>query len=99
MISSHLWQRLTPQQQQWLQAAADDSAKYQRTLWAKAEQDALDAVKKAGVTIISPYKRPFADAIKDMFNDYQSDKTAYQYIQRIQATNIEKQGEQQDEQL
>ncbi len=83
MISTHLWNRLTPQQQQWLQQAADASAVKQRQLWATAEEEALSAVKAAGVEVIYPDKKPFADAVEELLNTYQQEPQVYQYIQRI----------------
>lgn len=83
MISTHLWDRLTPQQQVWLQQAADASAVKQRQLWAIAEQQALSAVKAAGVEVIYPDKKPFADAVEDLLNTYKQEPQVYQYIERI----------------
>ncbi|GAB56630.1 hypothetical protein GPUN_2515 [Glaciecola punicea ACAM 611] len=83
MISTHLWDRLTKQQQKWLQQAADASAIEQRKLWAIANQDALAAVKAAGVEVIYPDKKPFADAVQDLLNTYTQEPQVYQYIQRI----------------
>lgn len=83
MISTHLWGRLTEQQQIWLQQAADASAVEQRKLWAIAEKEALDAVIKAGVEVIYPDKKPFAAAVEDLLNGYKQEPEVYQYIQRI----------------
>ena len=85
MISTHLWNRLTSEQQQWLQSAADASAIVQRELWAEAEAYALEQVIAAGATVIHPSKAPFAEVVKSVVEEYQSDPSAYGYIQRIQA--------------
>lgn len=85
MISTHLWDRLTTQQQEWLQASANASAIHQRMLWEQAELEALNAVKEAGVTIIYPDKVPFANSTASLLEAYKSDPTAYDYIKRIQA--------------
>jgi len=85
IISTHVWDRLTQQQQQWLQTSANLSARYQRDLWEEAEVEALDAVKAAGAKIFRPDKRPFADAVAEFVDSYQSDAQAYKYIQRIRA--------------
>ncbi|MFC4700643.1 TRAP transporter substrate-binding protein [Glaciecola siphonariae] len=83
MISTHLWERLNPQQQQWLQQAADASAVEQRKLWAAAENEALEAVNAAGVEVIYPNKKPFIASVDAMLAGYKDDPQAYQYIQRI----------------
>jgi TRAP-type C4-dicarboxylate transport system substrate-binding protein len=85
MISTHLWDRLSKQQQTWLQAAADASATHQRKLWAQAEEEALNAVKAAGVNVIYPDKKPFAKAVEAMFEEYKSSPEVYNYIKRIKA--------------
>jgi tripartite ATP-independent transporter DctP family solute receptor len=83
MISTHLWDRLNKQQQQWLQQAADASAIEQRRLWASAEEAALKAVKAAGVEVIYPDKKPFAATVEDLLISYKEEPQIYQYIQRI----------------
>jgi tripartite ATP-independent transporter DctP family solute receptor len=60
IVSLHLWNQLTAQQQQWVQAAAEESAVYQRSLWHAATEEALDVVAKAGVEIIRPDTKAFA---------------------------------------
>jgi tripartite ATP-independent transporter DctP family solute receptor len=84
MISTHLWERLTPAQQKWLQLSADLSATHQRALWAHAEAQALAALEGAGVTIINPEKIPFAKATAELLEAYKREPQTFQYIQRIQ---------------
>ncbi|WP_415926375.1 TRAP transporter substrate-binding protein [Ningiella sp. W23] len=84
MISTHLWNSLSSQQQQWLQQAADASAVHQRKLWATSEKEALEAVIQAGVEVIYPDKKPFADAVVNLLDEYQKEPDVYSYIQRIQ---------------
>jgi tripartite ATP-independent transporter DctP family solute receptor len=66
IISTHFWSSLTPQQQKWMQEAADESAAYQRTLWQESTIESLAAVEKAGVEIIRPDKALFAARIADL---------------------------------
>jgi tripartite ATP-independent transporter DctP family solute receptor len=70
LVSKHIWDRLNPQQQAWLQQAADASARLQRELWDKATRDALAEVQAAGVEIIIPDKGPFREAVKPMHEAY-----------------------------
>ncbi|MFT6796833.1 MAG: tripartite ATP-independent transporter DctP family solute receptor [Maribacter sp.] len=86
LASTHLWDELSEEEQGWLKKAVDNSVVYQRKLWLEAENEALEAVKKAGVHIIYPDKTLFADKIKDSFDKYKEDKEFYQMIKDIQAT-------------
>jgi TRAP-type C4-dicarboxylate transport system substrate-binding protein len=70
LISTHIWDSLTPQQQEWLQAAVDDSVAYQRELWKQSTEEALAAVKAAGVEISYPDKAPFQAAVAGMKASY-----------------------------
>ena len=84
VIGTHLWEDLTEQQKQWLQASVNASVNYQRKLWADAEKEALDQVKKAGVTVITPDKSKFQDKVLNMYEDYKQDTEIYSLIKRIQ---------------
>lgn len=52
MISFKVWNSLSPQEQEWLQAAADESSVFQRALWAEKTIESLEKVKAAGVEIV-----------------------------------------------
>ncbi|WOD42884.1 TRAP transporter substrate-binding protein [Hwangdonia lutea] len=86
VISTHLWESLSKQEKSWLQTAADVSVEYQRELWAKAEQEALDAVVKAGVTVVRPDKSLFKNKVMSIYEDYKDNKPVYELINRIQET-------------
>ncbi len=85
VISTVAWNNLNAQERQWLEEAADEATTYQRALWQKAEQDALDAVKAAGVEVIYPEKSAFAEKTRSLFEAYKDKKEMYQLIQQIQA--------------
>ena len=87
LAGTYLWEKLTPEEQGWLKQAVETSVVYQRKLWLEAENEALEAVQKAGVQIIRPDKTLFSEKIKDSFDKYKEDKEFYQLIQEIQATN------------
>lgn len=86
VIGTHLWERLTPQEQGWLKEAVNNSVKYQRELWAISEAEALEMVEKAGVEIIRPDKKPFAKKIESIYEAYENDKKLFKIIQDIQST-------------
>ena len=71
LMSVHIWDALDEQQQAWLQKAVDDSVVYQRELWRKSTEEALAAVREAGVTVTYPDKEPFMAAVQDMKAAYE----------------------------
>jgi tripartite ATP-independent transporter DctP family solute receptor len=85
LMSTVVWKSLTPQQQQWLQEAVDESVIYQKKLWEESTRDALEAVKKAGVEIFYPDKEPFREAVEGMHQSYQG-TPLYDLIREINET-------------
>lgn len=71
LISTVVWNKLSPELQTILQRAADESVAFQRKLWAQKEKENLQQVEKAGVTIIRPDKKPFRDAVKSMWDEFE----------------------------
>ncbi|MBU0561837.1 MAG: TRAP transporter substrate-binding protein [Bacteroidetes bacterium] len=83
LISTIVWEDLTAQEQKWLQEAADESYEFQKKLWKKASDEALEEVIKAGVEVIYPDKKPFEEKVKPLIEEYKSDERIYSLIQRI----------------
>ncbi len=86
VVGTHLWDKLTPQEQKWLQEAATRSVEDQRELWANSEKEALDAIKEAGVQINYPDKAPFIEAVQNIYDQYQIDPELNSLIQQIKNT-------------
>ncbi|WP_425399399.1 TRAP transporter substrate-binding protein [Aeoliella sp.] len=84
IISERWWQRLTPQQQQWLTEAAEESAEYERELWKEKTQEALAGAKERGVTIHQPDLEPFRQSTSEMVKSYAGTSTG-DLIEKIQA--------------
>lgn len=84
LVSTVLWNDLTPQQRTWLQEAADESAAYQRELWAESVEESLAAVKEAGVEVTYPDKAPFSEKVASMYDSYRDNEIVYTLIERIQ---------------
>lgn len=82
LISSHIWNNLNPQQQVWLQQAVDESVVYQRELWEISTNEALAAVKAAGVEVIYPDKSAFIAQVKSMHDSYRGEPV-YELVQNI----------------
>jgi tripartite ATP-independent transporter DctP family solute receptor len=83
LISTVIWNQLTPEEQDWLQEAAEESAKHQHILWAESEKESFEAMQKAGVEILYPDKEPFAERVAVLFDEYKSDTEIWDLIQRI----------------
>ncbi|MEN8191693.1 MAG: TRAP transporter substrate-binding protein [Bacteroidota bacterium] len=83
IISTKIWNSLSPEEQQWLQEAVDESAIYQRTIWKEASQHALEEVQKAGVKIIHPNKEPFVKKIQSLYHEYKNKPDIYDLLQEI----------------
>ncbi len=87
LIGTYVWDKLNEQEQKWLTAAVKKSVKYQRVLWAEAEEEALREVQKAGVEIFRPDKSLFAEKVESIFEGYKDDPEIYPLIKQIQQTN------------
>lgn len=83
LVSMVVWNDLDEQQRQWLQEAADESAVYQRELWAESVEESLAAVQEAGVEIIRPPKEPFADQVQPMYDALRDNPEIFELVQRI----------------
>jgi tripartite ATP-independent transporter DctP family solute receptor len=51
-VSQKTWDSLTPQQQQWVQAAADEVSKREPAMALKLEKDSADKLKSMGVKVV-----------------------------------------------
>jgi len=85
LISTHTWNKLTSKEKEWIIQAVDESVILQRKLWEESEKEALKAVHEAGVKIIYPDKKPFAEKVEKLIDSYQSNEKLYSYIQRIRS--------------
>ena len=84
LVSTHLWGRLSLQEQEWLPTAIDQSAPYPRELWIRSEHDSLQAVIDARVNVSYPKKEPFQKATKSMYEEFKKDSEIASLINQIQ---------------
>ena len=84
LMSSAVWNRLSEQEQSWLQSAVDESVTAQRQFWKEAVNEAMAVVQEAGVEIIYPDKKPFREKVKSMHESYKG-TSIYDLIQEIEA--------------
>ena len=87
VVGTTAWKGLSAQQKEWLQEAADESAVFQRKIWAEAEAEALAAVEKSGVEIIRPEKEPFAGKVQEMYDAFKDEPQVYKLINEIRNVN------------
>ncbi|MEO9968147.1 MAG: TRAP transporter substrate-binding protein [Reichenbachiella sp.] len=90
IVSTHLWDQLNEQEKKWLQVAADRSVEFQKSVWAKSVQESLTAVRKAGVTVYYPNKKPFQEKVATLYDEFKTDPALYQLIESIQNETNEK---------
>ena len=67
-ISTKVWDNLSPEEQEWVQEAADKSSIYQRELWKKMTAESVEIAKKEGVHIYEVDQKLFADKVKPMYD-------------------------------
>ncbi|MCJ7778424.1 MAG: TRAP transporter substrate-binding protein [Sedimentisphaerales bacterium] len=70
VISTRAWNNLSPEFQQILQEAVDESVEYQRKIWAEAVEKDMKTVQDAGVKVIYPDKQPFRDSVRSVWNEF-----------------------------
>jgi tripartite ATP-independent transporter DctP family solute receptor len=85
VISKKIWDKLNPEEREWIQQAADESAELEKKLWAESEKLSLEEVQKAGVEINYPDKEPFFEKVQPLIESYHDNEVIYSYIKRIQA--------------
>ena len=71
LASLPVWESLNEQQRTWLTKAMEDSVEYQRELWKTSTQASLEKVKAEGVTVITPDKAPFVEAVKPFHKSFE----------------------------
>ena len=85
LVSSHTWKKLSNQEKKWLSEAAKESVKIQREIWNKFETMALKKMEEEGVEISYPDKKPFADKVQGIYDEFRKDTVLNSLIQRIEA--------------
>lgn len=70
LISTKFWDGLTPEQQGWVQAAADESAQAQKVFWNESVEESMNAAKEKGVEIIIPEQSLFAEKSKSVLENF-----------------------------
>ena len=83
IISQKVWKKLSDQEKEYLQQAADESVVVERKLWAESEKESLRIVQEAGVEINYPDKEPFAEKVEELLESYRENEKLFDLITRI----------------
>jgi tripartite ATP-independent transporter DctP family solute receptor len=90
VISTLIWNKFSPQEQQWIKEAAEESSEYQKGIWREAELEALAEIQKAGVTVTIPDKDLFRAKVQPMYDEFSKDPGMKKIIEAIQETKPNK---------
>jgi tripartite ATP-independent transporter DctP family solute receptor len=86
IISTVVWNDLTPEEQAILQEAAIEAEEYQKIIWREATEEALATVEAAGVQIFRPDKSTFERRVAHLVEEYRTTEPAiYELVQQIKA--------------
>lgn len=69
LISTRVWNRLSPQVQKWVQQAAIESSDYQRKLWKEMTVAAREQAESEGVTVYDVDTEAFASKVAPMLQN------------------------------
>ncbi|MEM6286052.1 MAG: TRAP transporter substrate-binding protein [Bacteroidota bacterium] len=93
VIGTPVWDTLSEQEQAWLTEAAEASFEVQKDLWAASTEEALAAVREAGVEVVemtAEDRQPFSARVAGMLAD--ADPEVRALIEQIQAVGVEGMG-------
>lgn len=86
VMSKVSWDKLSPEDQELLRAAARDSMPINRELWAAREKESEDKVRAAGVQVIDDIdKTPFIEAMVPVYEKHANTPKLQDLVTRIQA--------------
>lgn len=87
IASQRVWNNLSEQEQTWLSTAMNDAIEHQKVLWQKASDEALEAVKAAGVKVYYPDKTKFQDKVVEFHKSFDNSPIA-NYMQAIKSMEV-----------
>jgi len=84
VMSRKAWDSLESEDQKIFRAAAEESGRFMRQQWKAWEERARDQARKAGSVIVTEFeKKPFMDAMSDIYRDALADPKLSQLVERI----------------
>lgn len=73
IIGTKYWDKLSKEEQKWVQEAATISAQAEKKFWETSVKESLDKVKASGVEIIIPDKSLFTEQSKSVLDNFLKD--------------------------
>jgi len=70
VIGTKFWNRLSAQEQAWVQEAASESVAAQKTFWAESEAESMKIMREAGVEIITAEKGLFSEKCRPVLAEF-----------------------------
>jgi len=70
LIGTKYWEKLSKEEKIWVQEAADESSQAQKIFWNESVEESMKVVKEAGVEVIIPEKRLFAEKSKSVVEEF-----------------------------
>ena len=89
VISTETWNKLNNQQQQWIEEAAKNSAKYEQKLWDDFEVAAMQDAKAKGVNFYQTDRKEFMRLTSSLYSD-ENLGDLVQWVRKIKAVKDEK---------
>jgi TRAP-type C4-dicarboxylate transport system substrate-binding protein len=85
-MSKHLYDSMSPDEQQLIRKLAKQSVTYMRQQWDAMEATSKAKVTAAGVEVITLDKAPFEQAMKPIYDQFVTDPKLQDMIKQIKAT-------------
>jgi len=73
LIGTKYWEKLSEEEKKWVQDAADTSAQAQKKFWNDSVDESMKIARKAGVEIIIPDKKLFAEKSKSVLEEFEKE--------------------------
>ncbi|WP_082232973.1 TRAP transporter substrate-binding protein [Halobacillus massiliensis] len=83
VVSQATWDKLSDEQKEAVQSAADDATQYQVELWAEATEEAISEAEEMGVEFNEVDKEPFIEAVQPMHEEFMKDERMAEMIEKI----------------
>ncbi|SFR09682.1 TRAP transporter substrate-binding protein [Desulfoscipio geothermicus] len=84
LIAEPVFQKLSPEQQKAVQAAAVEARDYERRIIREREKEFIQKLKDAGVTFNEPDLAPFRQAVQPLYDKYAGEVGGKELIQKVQ---------------
>lgn len=85
VIGTKYWSTLTPQEQEWMKAAAKKSVVAQKKFWSDNVAECMVKIKEAGVNVYTPEKSLFAEKSKSVLENIKKDADIAELVDAILA--------------